>query len=49
MDFEYSEDQVAIRDLAKQILEDCVPTDKILALVQADGWYDAQRGGFLLC
>jgi alkylation response protein AidB-like acyl-CoA dehydrogenase len=40
MDFEYSEDQVAIRDLAKQILEDCVPTDQILKLVQADGWYD---------
>ena len=40
MDFEYSENQTAIEDLAKQILEDCVPTDQILKLVEADGWYD---------
>lgn len=40
MDFHYSEDQVAVRDLAKQILEDRVPTDGILKLLQADGWYD---------
>ncbi|MEO2168690.1 MAG: acyl-CoA dehydrogenase family protein [bacterium] len=40
MDFHYSEDQIAIRDLAKQILEDRVPAASILKLVQADGWYD---------
>jgi alkylation response protein AidB-like acyl-CoA dehydrogenase len=40
MDFHYSEDQIAIRDLAKQILEDRVPAAGILKLVQADGWYD---------
>ena len=39
MDFAYTEDQIAIRDLARQILEDQVPTDKLLGLLGAEDWY----------
>ena len=39
MDFSYTEDQTAIRELARQVFEDQVPTDKLLGLLQDPGWY----------
>jgi alkylation response protein AidB-like acyl-CoA dehydrogenase len=42
MDFSFSEDQIAIRDLARQILGDRLTDERVKALARDPEWYDAE-------
>jgi alkylation response protein AidB-like acyl-CoA dehydrogenase len=42
MEFSFSEDQIAIRDLARQILGDRLTDERVKALARDPAWYDAE-------
>ena len=45
MDFSPSEEQVAIRDLARQIFADRVSHERLLALEKSGEWFDTELWG----
>jgi len=47
MEFSFSEDQIAIRDLARQILGDRLTDERVKALARDPAWYDEELWGAL--